>query len=274
MDDFAESMRAATAEAPPHRIDINRLIADEELRIRRLRWATSAGAVAATAAVVFAVAVMPGWGSGAAGRDNSAGLVVPGAELCAPLTPSPTGPQPPEQSYGTVRARPTEPVADAVSRLSAVFDRVLEDQLPGVQVVPALPGCDRPQFQFHPQYKEYNAGGMLTDGKGSGWFYLRLAPTGVDEPLACQPGADDPRCERRALPGGAAATLMSFQMEGGTQYQVTVDRSDGTTVSLMTNNLDYGGGPAATPKVSRPAPILTQDQLIAIGTAPGLTLYP
>jgi DNA-directed RNA polymerase specialized sigma24 family protein len=81
-------------------------------------------------------------------------------------------------------------------------------------------------------------------------------------------------CERRTLPGGAVAKLLTFPMDGGTQYQVTVDRPDGTTVFLLANNLDYGGGSSATPKVTRPEPVLTLDQMVALGVTPGLTLYP
>jgi hypothetical protein len=274
VDDLTNMMRTATAEPPPTSIDLDQLIAGEQRRSRQLRWAASAGGVAAAvAAVVFATTVLSGWGAGKGG--GSADLSRPAVEFCAPLTPSPTGPTQPKQSYGTVRPRPTEPVADVVGRLTAVLNDTLLTHLPDVRVAAVgLAGCERPQFQHDPSRDEYSAGARLADTKGSGSLSLRLIPTGAEEPFACQPNPGGLDCERRTLPGGAVAKLLTFPMDGGTQYQVTVDRPDGTTVFLLANNLDYGGGSSATPKVTRPEPVLTLDQMVALGVTPGLTLYP
>lgn len=269
MEDVAERMRAATAEPPPTSIDLDRLVSDELQRVRRLRWATSAGGVAAAvAAVVFAATMLPGQG----GEPESPGL--PAVDLCAPLMPSPSGPPPPEQSYGTVRPRPTEPVGDAVRRLSAALDDALLTQLPSMRITPvAEPDCERPQFQYHPQYKEFSAGATLTDSKGSGWFYLTLSPTADDSQPACVSTPDHGTCEDRSLPDGGTARVETFPVNGGTQHQVEIHHPDGTTVRLVANNLHYDS-PETRPKVTRPEPVLTVDQLIALGSAPELTLYP
>jgi hypothetical protein len=269
MEDLAERMRAATMDPPPTGIDLDRLIAGEQHRSRQLWWATAAGGVAAAAAVaVFATTGLPG----RSGEPAFSGL--PGAELCAPLTPSPTGPPQPKQSYGTVRSRPTEPVADAVARLTAAFNDALLTRLPDVRVAAVgLPGCERPQFQYNPSREQYSAGARLTDHEGSGAFSLSLMPTGTEDPFACRPDPGRLDCERRTLPGGAAAKLLTVPMDGGKQYQVTIDRRDGTTVFLLANNLNWGAS-RTKPEVTRPEPVLTLDQMIALGSAPDLTLYP
>jgi hypothetical protein len=62
---------------------------------------------------------------------------------------------------------------------------------------------------------------------------------------------------------------------GSTQYQVTVDRPDGTRVFVMSNNIDYKGDPDPTKaKVTRSGPIGTLDQLVQLGQTPGLTFNP
>jgi hypothetical protein len=275
MEDLADRMLAATADPPPTRIDIDGLIAAERHRARRLRWATSAGCVAAAvAAVAFAVPGLTGSNPGGTGsRPIPDGAP---AELCAPLMPSPSGQQPPEQSYGTVRDRPTEPVEDAVRGLTAVLDDALERQLPAVSVS-GTAGCDQPQFQYHPQYKEFMASATLTDRDGSSVFVIRLLPTGVDDRQDCAAGDDT--CERRDLPDNGVAVLsdlpMPQELHSAKQHQVTVYRSDGTTVLMIVNNFVLGGASGnRSPRLTRPQPLLTVDQLIAIGTTPGLTLYP
>jgi hypothetical protein len=272
MEDLVDRMRAATADPPPTHIDIDRLIVAERHRARRLRWATSAGCVAAaTAAIAFAVPGLPDSKPGERPVPDGAA-----AELCAPVVPSPSGPQPPEQSYGTVRGRPTEPVEDAVRGLTAVLDDALRRQLPAASVT-GIAGCDQPQFQYHPQYKEFMASATLTDRDGSSIFVIRLLPTGVDDHQEC--GTGDDACERRELPDNGVAVLTDLLMpekpRNAKQYQVTIYRPDGTTVQMIVNNFALGDVSGdRSPEVTRPQPILTVDQLLAIGTTPGLTLYP
>jgi hypothetical protein len=274
MDDIADRMRAAAAYPPPTSIDIDRLIAGEQRRRRQLRWAASAGGVAAAvAAVVFAATTLPGRGGEPAlsGWPGNAGLPTP--SRCAPLMPSPTGPLPPEQSYGTVRPRPTEPVSEAVSRLTAALDDAFRTQLPDLRVTPVEPGCERPQFQYHPQYKRFFASAFLSDSKGRGWLYLVLAPTATERRPACVPVQNGGTCEDRDLPGGGTARIETFPVDGGKQYQVDIDRPDGTTAHVVTNNLHYGSA-EAVPSATRSEPILTPDQMIRLGSTPDLTLYP
>jgi hypothetical protein len=275
MDDLTYRMRAVTNSPPPTHIDIDTLISGERRRGQVLRVAgVTAGTAVAVVATLWTVSTLTGPGGiPAAGGGVAAG---PSFALCAPLSPSPTGQPAAAKSDGAGRRGPAEPVADAVGRLSMVFDDALGTVLPGIKVSPAVRGCDRPQFQYSPQYQEYSVGVGLSDNAGSGALSLTVSASDPDEPRQCQEGVT---CERRELPGGAVAVLYTLSdpvgIAGGIQYQVTVFRPDGTRVFAMSNNIDYKGDPdPAKAKVTRSAPIGTPDQLVQLGQVPGLTFNP
>jgi hypothetical protein len=280
MDDLSARMRAAADSPPPTRIDVDALI-NTELRRRTFRWAGAAAGIAAGVALAVAVPAVylsapstdggfePGAapaGSGAAGASPS---------LCAPLSPSPTGPQPALQSHDTVRDRPTEPVADAVARLTEAARAVLDDVVPdGMTVEGVQSGCAAPQFQHQPSYRDYTLGARVQDQQGNGWLSIRVLPAGAsDEPFSCAVvGGDD--CVNTEEPDGTriVATTVHPGRDAGIQHTVHVIRPDGVTVVVTHSNVQIAIDFKST--ITRPEPPLTREQLIPIGRAPGLTLYP
>ncbi len=186
------------------------------------------------------------------------------------MIPSPTAPLFPAQSYEPIRTRPTELPNRGVPRLTAALNEALRNQLPpNVRVRPVLPGCDRMQFQYDLSFKSFDASGMLEDSDGTTKFLVQLAPAGVRDAAECQP----PRCERRELPGGGTAFLFSpLRANGGIRNQAEIARQDGTAVLLTEDTMPGHRADEAPP--TRNEPVLTFDQLVELGSAPGLTLYP
>lgn len=285
MDDLSIRMRAAVAEPPPTRIDLDRLIAGERRRSRTTTW-TAAGT--AMAAAVAAIAIAPALLAGSGPRGVAAppaapasGTPVPATaspKLCAPLKPIPTGPQPPLQSHDTVRARPTEPMEQAVPRLTVGLSTALAAVLPpGMRVEALEEGCTEPQFQFHPSYREYEVSARIVAGQGSGFLLVRVMPTPANDDKVCQASGDPTDCARTTFPDGtvALADTMDAGTGGERQVSVVAHRPDGTSVFLIANNYSLGAGPEATePTLTSANPPLTAEQLIEIGRDPGLTLYP
>jgi hypothetical protein len=276
MDEIGSELRAAVAEPPPSRIDVDGLIRAEGRRRRQRAWVWSGtGAAAVVAAVAVAPALVAGEG---APRPAPAGLPSafpsPEVSLCAGVSPKPSGPQPPLQSYGTVRVRPTELPADGVPRLTGALREALRDRLPaGVRIESAQPGCTEPQFQFHPSYREYEAGGWLRRGEDSGLLLLQLRPTALDQmPPSCEHAVNPQDCTVVHHPDGTATVRSVLPRDSGQrQLTVLVLRPDGTAVRAVTNNFQDGPeGSTAT----APEPLLTMDQLDELARSPGLTLYP
>lgn len=275
MDDLTYRMRAVTDAPPPTRIEIDALISGERRRGQVLRLAgATGGAAVAVAVTLWTVSAWPG--PGGIPADGLGAAASPSFTLCAPLNPSPSGQPGPAKSDEAVQGARAEPVPLVVGRLSIAFDDALGTVLPGIEVTPTLRGCDRPQFQYSPRNREYSVDVRLSDNAGSGALFLTVSASDPNDPKQCQKGAT---CERRALPGGGVALLYTLSnvvgIAGSTQYQVTVDRPDGTRVFVMSNNIDYKGNPdPKKAKVTRSGPIGTLDQLVQLGQTPGLTFNP
>ncbi|MET8832340.1 hypothetical protein ABZV78_00260 [Micromonospora sp. NPDC004540] len=278
MDEIGSEMRAAVADPPPSRIDVDGLIRAEGRRRRQRAWVWSGtGVAAAVAAVVAGPALVaggaaPGSALGPTGLPST--LPSPDVSLCAGVSPKPSGPQPPLQSYGTVRTRPVEAPAAGVVRLTGALREVLRIRLPAdLRVESAQPGCTEPQFQYHPSYREYQAGGWLRQGRESGLFLLQIRPTARDEARPDCAHAGNPQdCTVVRHPDGTA-TVRSTQPAGPGRQQLTVLvlRPDGTSVFGITNN--FRAGPDGS-TITASAPLLTLDQLDELARSPGLTLYP
>ncbi|MEV6816073.1 hypothetical protein [Micromonospora sp. NPDC051296] len=284
MDELSRQLRAAVVAPPPSRIDVDRLI-EADVRRRRHRAWTLAGT--ATAAAVAAVLVVPSVLAGPGPAVGPAGFGPPlsaqptdsAPPLCAGVSPKPTGPQPPIQSHDTVRARPTEPPADGVARLTGVLRDTLRTALPpDVRLEPAQESCTEPQFQYHPSYREYSVDATLRRGDESGFFLLRVLPTGTDEAMGevCSDAPDERSCEFKELPDGATALLQIHEhIPDGRQLWALVSRADGTSVLVITNNVhNEVVGNEVKVTLSADEPLLTMDQLVAIARTPGLTLHP
>ena len=279
MDDLSARMRAAAESPPPTRIDLDALISGELRRRRTLGWAGGAGAIAAAVALAIAVPTvfLPGSGQAPDGGGPVGGGFVAGdlPSLCAPLSPSPTMHPAPVQSDDTVRPLPSEPVAQAVPRLTEAMRVALGNVLPdGMTVEAAQPGCAVPQFQYQPSYREYSLGARIKDRQGYGNLSVQVLPSGTTDNNVEFFYANYEDCSSTREPDGTVvvAGIMPGRHSPERQYLVYVRRPDGATVLLSLSNfhiaLDF------TETVTRPEPPLTREQLISIGRAPGLTLYP
>lgn len=285
MDDLSTMMRAAAGEPPPTRVDLDRLIAGEQRRRRNLTWTAMGTGVAAAVAAILVVPAMLNPGSGGGVPLQFAAPTgtrpVPGtttAALCGPLSPSPTGPQPPLQSHDTVRARPTEPVAQAVPRLSVALGMALREVLPmDVQVESFQKGCSELQLQWQPSYREYETSARIIKGDEAGFLLIRVMPSAVGDDGHCLTTGDPSDCRRTEFSDGTVATAVTTDLgeADAQQLSVVVRRPDGTSVFLMNNNYSLGTRPGSTePGLTAKEPLLTVDQMIEIGRHPGLTLYP
>ncbi|NES26057.1 hypothetical protein GCE86_26505 [Micromonospora terminaliae] len=276
MDEIGNELRAVVADPPPTRIDVDGLIRAEGRRRRQRTWVWSGtGAAAAAAAVLAVPALVVGGGTS---RPAPAGLPsafpAPEVSLCTGVSPKPSGPQPPLQSYGTVRVRPTETPLDGVTRLTGALREALRDGLPaGVRIESLQPGCTEPQFQFHPSYREYEAGGRLRRGEDSGFLLLQIRPTARDQtPPSCEHAVNPQDCTVVRHPDGTATVRSTLPGEPGErQLTVLALRPDGTAVLGITNNFRSGPEGSTT---TAPEPLLTMDQLDELARSPGLTLYP
>ncbi|MFG2165162.1 hypothetical protein [Micromonospora chersina] len=278
MDEIGSELRALVADPPPSGIDVDGLIRAEGRRRRQRTWVWGGTGVAAAVAVVVAAPAFVAGGAAPGPGDGPAGLPTafpwPEVSLCAGVSPKPSGPQPPLQSYGTVRTRPTEAPVGGVTRLTGALREALRDGLPdGVRVESAQPGCPEPQFQFHPSYREYEAGGWLRRGGDKGLLLLQLRPTAQDQtPPSCEHAVNPQDCTVVHHPDGTATVRSTLRGEPGEQQlTVLVLRPDGTAVLGITNNFQSGPEGSTT---TAPEPLLTMDQLDELARSPGLTLYP
>ncbi|MEU9505755.1 hypothetical protein AB0D32_05680 [Micromonospora sp. NPDC048170] len=281
MDDLTQQLRTAVASSPPTRIDVDRLIADDRQRRRRARVLAGTGVAAAVAAAVVTPVLLAGPGADPAGLTlppAAAGSSSADTSLCPVAKPQPSGPPAPQQSYDTVRDRPTERPDAGVARLTLVLRPALAAVVPaGLTVGGTIPGCDLVQFTYEKSHWYYYAHArLLRDGEADN-VTVRLVPTSTDEPEGCDAAPAPGACTSSRLPdGGTVATGTATPGdEGFEQRWAKVRRADGTTVTVTTDNHITGGETGETPTVRfGPPPVLTVAQLTAIATTPGLTLYP
>ncbi|PWU47596.1 hypothetical protein DLJ47_30150 [Micromonospora sp. S4605] len=282
MDDLSQHLRAAVATPPPTRIDLDALIAADRRRRRHRTWTMAGtGAALAVAAVAVTPALLAGPGSDPAGLTLPGGLNSPsaGPSLCATPTPPASGSPAPLQTYDTVRARPTERPDRAGARLTEVLRPALDNVLPaGMTVDSTLPGCDLIQFEYERSNRFYEARARLALRGQVDNLAVTVLPTGVDDPRGCAAAPDPAVCTSSRMPdGGSLAVSSATPGDDGTERRwVQVQRADGTSVTVMTDNVHLVvARPDGVPsrKVG-PPPVLTPEQLTAIATLPGLTLHP
>ncbi|MGC4756752.1 hypothetical protein [Micromonospora trifolii] len=289
MDELAEHFRDAVAGSPPSRIDLDGLIAADRQRRRHWAW-TFAGAGVAVAVAAVAVPTL-------VAAPGPAGMALPpmgsrsgDASLCpapipldsgpVPLASAPeplaSGPEPTSQTYDTVRVRPTERPEAGVPRLTAALRAAMAATVPtNLTVTGAVPECDRPQFAYQPQHRQYETIATLSRG---GWHsHLKVAlyptPARAQAQADCADAPDNRNCEVWGLgDDGVAMLSSSTDPAGGTLRWVQLMRVDGTSVTVTAGNLLHGyGGPVD--RVAREA-LLTSQELVELARAPGLTLYP
>ncbi|MEU5944071.1 hypothetical protein ABZ793_00735 [Micromonospora sp. NPDC047465] len=280
MDELSRQMRTAVASPPPTRIDVDRLIADDRQRRRHRAWALAgAGAAVAVAAVAVAPALL------ARPVPQPGGLTLPPAaagsaepSLCPIAEPSASGPPAPQQSYDTVRERSTERPDAGVARLTQALRPALAAVVPaGLTVEGTIPGCDRVQFVYEKSHWNYYAHVRLVRDGQTDNLTVRLIPTAADEPRGCATAPSAGACTSTRLPDGSTLTtsISTPGDEGAEQRRVLVQRVDGTSVTVTTDNFRVVVEPDGTPSEKfGPSPVLSVAQLTEIATTPGLTLYP
>lgn len=296
MNDLTELMRDATESLPPTSITIAGLVRQER---RQARNQLMTAALAATAAGV-ALASIPLYTSSPSGGSARAGdpgtppsgsyspvyITVTGTPFDNVITGEPTYLSDqytghPELSGVTW---PTEPAESAVPRLDAALNHALSPT--GVTVGDgsnvsfqegSMPSAAPGGFEGGGGF--YITQLMLTDAQGKGLFQLTLSTEPRPLGTGCSRSGS---CVQSTAPDGSYVEVYGpTDMDGGHLLSVFVFRPDHTMVQLYasdfyypnTFNLPTGATPPGMMR-TRPSPILSADQLIAIGTAPGITLYP
>jgi hypothetical protein len=280
MDQLSESLRLASADPPPTRIDLDDLIDGEHRAGRRRRWL---GAVGGTAAAVIAIAVGAAviQGNGASPGGTPFGNPGPGT-----AQPNPTGkgaPGPEDPSVPT----PTEPTEVALARLTAALNASLASTLgPDVALSdPNTPGRPPPSFSGEPG--GYKAGVTITDSAGSTdlFIFVRPAPMPqagdhIPQQEECDRHPATTSCQRLVKPDGSVLFTLRSTEQGGLTLEAEHYRIDGTAVTTSLTNLSWGllETPVAKtlppPVLSRDGLPLTMDQLLEIVLDPALTLFP
>lgn len=281
MDELSNHLRAAVVAPPPTRIDVDRLIEADRRRRHHRAWTLAGTGVAAAVAVVAVTPALvtgsaregqpprpPAAGSPSASRGGTAGP-------CAPVVvPSPSVAL---QSYGTMRTLPTEPPDRAAERLTRALSAALRAELsPGTTVTGVLPKCPGPRFQYHDRYREYGASGWLVQDGRRGHFSVALRARAAGAPPGCQPpDVELPDCTERTFEDGTVAVTRTYVDDGRKHRTAEVNRSDGTWALVATGNYqsELWDRPAE-PDMTADEPLLTLDQLVALGRSPALTLYP
>ena len=291
MDHLSESLRLAAAEPPPPGIDLDGLIEGEDRARRHRQWFVAGGAaalvmVAVVATVAVAGGLVPrsaGYGVGGAGPAATSTKPDPGGQpealgkctavLPTPTSTSPTDPGKPQvDNAPTLKPAPTEPRKEAILRLSTVLNRALPTVLPAANFADEVhPNCA--QIQFAPEVYPalYYASMVVKDtaGVGSITVMISQAHQGAENDFGRgqDPGSGLYDSHEVRTDGTMVGLLSGAPGEGS---QVGVLRKDGTYLTLLSQNENK---PGDTNPI-RPTPPATAEQLIAIGTDPGLTLYP
>jgi hypothetical protein len=276
MEPLSDTLRAAVADPPPSSIDLDRLIVGER-RARQRRWfAGGAAALAVLSATGTVVATVRAPGGLGVGGIPSATKPNPTGELqrvgsCVAMLPTPTGAT--TRTDGKTPAAPpeapnppTEPTAVAVPRLSTVLNAALAATLPLMSYADDVhPDCERIQFEPDMYPAKYYASFEAKDTQGVGIVvvmihYIPFVDMNSYRHHETRPDGtsvgwnEDPAMGQGGLHGA----------------QVSVLRADGTFLTLLSQNITGANYEVAT----RPTAPATVEQLIAIGTDPGLTLYP
>jgi hypothetical protein len=172
-----------------------------------------------------------------------------------PLTPDPPA-----------VAVPTEPTDAAVLRLSTVLNRAIRSAMPGVSVVDVIhPTCAGIQFSGHHPPELYHADFDVVDARGVAGSITITVHYGRMPTFAGYPDVQTLRDGTRV-----SSWVVAFDDSPARSSHAFVARPDGTKVRLMAADELVGGGDSLN-RAEAPA---TPEQLVAIGTDPGLTLYP
>ncbi|MEU8161521.1 hypothetical protein [Micromonospora parva] len=261
MDELHDQLRAAVAQAPPTRIDVDELILADRRRRQHRAWALTGSGVAVAMIALTSTLVTGPY------RDAREPTANTGPSLCAQPNASAGGSEPPFERYGTAHPFPSEPPAAAVVRLTVALRTALSVNLPRELTVDSgVPGCPLPQLSYERTItgSVYGVTVKLSRGDDQGDLVIGMRPT-LGAVLGCRAGPSGNDCSVERFPDGTeAASGTDADSAGASSLTATVLRPDGTTVVVK---LDQPG--ASVDQL-----LLTEDQLVTIGRWPGFNLYP
>jgi hypothetical protein len=256
----------AIGEVPPSTVDVDAVIVRgrRAARVRRVANPAVAAGVAVvllTGAIAFTVYLGDGDGDGVRVGQTATSTTSP-----MPTT-SLTGPLPEACTRTDL-----ESADEVVARLTPLVRTKVQALRPDLQLT-ASPDEQLGPFGFLQEHdntigdvpicdrtSSFRAFASTEGPEGIGSISIVVRPADSDDPGSCD--ARLASCEKGTGPTGDRFRQKTTVEEGATYTQVDVIRPDGTHVYLSS------GGP-----ISSGAP-LNHQQLIAIGTDPGMTLFP
>ncbi|MEV1070794.1 hypothetical protein [Micromonospora parva] len=263
MDELHDQLRAAVAQAPPTRIDVDELILADRRRRQHRAWALTGSGVAVAVIALTSTLVTGPY------RDSREPTANTGPSLCAGLNASPGGPVSPFERYGSAPPFPSEQPAAAAVRLTVALRDALSVNLPRELTVDSgVPGCPLPQLSYERTVRGYvySVTVKLSQGGDRGDLAVGLSPS-LGAVAGCRvPMHSTKDCSTDQLPDGTQVALGTEvdPAAGTSRRSAKVLRPDGTAVGVS----------LVQPGASLDAMLLTEDQLVTIGRWPGFTLYP
>lgn len=248
MRDLTDELYVAVASPPPSGIDVDRLIAAERRRTRRLRWAGGGAALSAAVAVAFLVSP-----TAPAPVDNAdTGALAPVAADC------PRAPGGDRERHGvpeyTRDPRLTESCADATARLTAALRPALNTVLPGVTAE---------GFLLNEYTNQYESSTPITTKSGAGKVTVMVRTQTQPVPTAqeCKEG-----CSHEVRPDGTVIEVFDGTREQ-ISHEVDVFLPDHTRISVHAT-LRAEGAPRHLPLS------IDETKALALALTPDLTLFP
>ncbi|WP_327033328.1 hypothetical protein [Micromonospora ureilytica] len=260
MDEFSDQLRAAVAQAPPTRIDVDELLMADRRRRQHRAWALTGSGVALAVIALTSTLVTGPY------RDAREPTANTGPSLCAQLNTSAGGSERPFERYGTAPPFPSEQPATAAVRLTVALRAALNVNLPRELTVDSgVPGCPLPQLSYERTTTGYVYGVTVKLSQG-GDLVIVVKPALGAVPACMLPMLPMKDCSSDQLPDG---TWMALDTEvdpaaGTSRRAALVLRPDGTMVSVS----------LVQHVASLDELLLTEDQLVTIGRWPGFNLYP
>lgn len=261
----------AIGEVPPSTVDVETAITRGR-RAARLRPVANPVVAAGLAVMVVAgaVAVAVTGGDGEATRVGGQ----PGTPTKAPATTTSTSRAQPAMPPAACSRTDLETSAEVIARLTPVVRAAVSEQRPDLRLPPETPEplefshyyLDDPEAADKPichKHAGFEATATTNGPEGEGKITVSVGAVYFNPSGFCAEVSGS-YCEESTGPDGEVVVTFSSEEEGGViAERVYVLRQDGTLIMLNAENV----APAGT------AP-LTLEQLVGIGTDPGLTLFP
>jgi hypothetical protein len=290
----------AIGEVPRSTIDLDAAISRGR-RAARLRRVANPAAAAGLAVVLAAGAVaftMTGdndttTGVGSPPTSTTSSEAPPTKSTSPSTTSSPPGTAPnvPEPKAPEACSRTDlESAAEVSTRLTSTVNAAVLAQRPDIQLSPnramreqggALEffqstrnspyGADAPICE---KFSDFQGFATADTPQGKGNISMAVGATYYPQPPQCEQIEGDERfCETGAGPNGVFFKKETSPTENGvTVYNVSVLRPEGVIVNITAENV--GTSVKQDDESTAALPPLSYDQMIAVASAPGLTLFP